>query len=172
MADVITAIYDAAFKYASEWHAAGLGVFELPPHFAQLDGLTTIQALSVRLIYHNYQIWHLLEDYKSPDSNRVLFVYDGGIRHNKLRNNAIEALDKLLCSQQVGKGKLNSETIGSIIDRVGIWYLKKLHEEAGTGRHSDIMGQIIALTACTHELYDEMLAGTRWCAVLDRSKNF
>lgn len=167
---LISNIYDTAFEQATAWHEASKGIFAL----SEPPAGSPEAAAAAELMFHNYQIWHLLEDYKSPDSNRVLFVYDGGITHNKLRNLAIERLDELLCRHQLGTGPFNSETIGSIIDRATIWYLKELHhtELPNTGKSEAISTQRLRLVTCTHELFEEMLAGTRRCMYLDRSKNF
>ncbi len=152
-------------QVAGKWHSAGLELFAFEE---VLDG---VDRHVVKLLYHNYQIWHFIELYKSPDSGTVLFVYDGGIRHNKLRNDCIELVDEVLCAGQKGTGKLNSETIGSILDRVGILQIKKLHlADKGDPRLPVVERQLRTLTSCAGELMDDMISGERRCELFSRFK--
>lgn len=152
-------------KNAQHWHNQGLDLFEFEEHLSGVDQAT------VELLYHNYQIWHFIERYVSPDAGTVLFVYDGGIRHNKLRNECIERLDGYLCDLQKGTGKINSETIGSILDRIGILQIKSLHlKDKVDPRLFQVQRQLDILIRCASELMDEMISGERRCELFSRFK--
>lgn len=154
--------YDLIKIYATKWHSQDLTLFDFNEPLEGLD------LHVVKLLYHNYQIWHFIELYTSPDSGTVLFVYDGGIRHNKLRNESIEAVDSILCQKQKGTGKINSETVGSIIDRIGILYIKLLHLK--DERVKIIEKQLEILVNCAKELMEDMISGERQCVNFSRFK--
>lgn len=157
---MIEKIIETIFKTADDWHKKDLTVFELPPQEATAEGA------AVKVLYHNYQTWHLIDLYKS-DPAKV--PYDShGITHNKLRNYAIAELDDSLTPFQKGTGKMHSETLGDILDKISILYLKMLHVRgelsAPTRQHLDI------LISCAKELFGEMVAGTRQCPNIKRFK--
>ena len=165
MNQMIEVLCGLTARYADKWHAAGLTLFEFNE---QLNGL---DREIVKLLYHNYQIWHFIELYTSPDSGTVLFVYDGGIKHNKMRNDCIEKVDTFLCEHQMGVGRINSETIGSILDRIGILQIKTLHlADKGDPRLPLVRRQLDTLVRCAGELLDDMIAGARRCEVFARFK--
>jgi hypothetical protein len=150
---------------AKDWHESGLALFDLP----SLDD--SVESWGIRNIYHNYEIWHFLEEYESPDANRVAYVYEGGNLHNKLRNQSVEELDQRLCSRQKGTGKINSETLGSVLDRLGIFWIKMLHlRDLDDQRHLSFKKQLAVLTQCAHELMDDMISGERQCFPTSRFK--
>lgn len=77
----------------------------------------------------------------------------------------------LLCKFQKGTGKINSETIGSIIDRLGILSIKKLHlTDARDERVKVIDQQIEVLSHCAKELMAEMISGERRCVLFSQFK--
>jgi hypothetical protein len=164
MNNMIPPLIPLIAEYTNKWHLANLDIFEFKEVLQDPTEHNTI-----KLLYHNYQIWHFIELYMSPDSNIVLYVYDGGIKHNKLRNDTIEALDVLLCKHQKGTGKMNSETIGSIIDRIGILSIKEVHL-TNDKRLSLVQSQKNLLINCAVELMDEMISGERRCVLFDRFK--
>ncbi len=165
MNDTIGALIELSGSYAEKWHKGGLDLFEFGE---RLDG---VEHHVVKLLYHNYQIWHFIELYKSPDSGTVLFVYDGGIKHNKLRNDCIEEIDAFLCKHQRGSGKVNSETIGSVLDRIGILQIKLLHlAGARDARVPLVRRQFETLRKCAGELMDDMVSGERRCELFSRFK--
>jgi hypothetical protein len=165
MSATIRALCGLTARFAAKWHAAGLDLFDFK------ESLEGAELGVVKLLYHNYQIWHFIELYKSPDSGTVLFVYDGGITHNKLRNECIERVDQILCASQRGTGKVNSETIGSVLDRIGILQIKLLHLQDGKDpRTSVVRRQLETLTQCAEELMDDMVSGERRCELISRFK--
>lgn len=165
---MINKIISEIEKVCTQWHSCGSALFEYKSEF-NVD--ISIIDYAIKLLYHNYQIWHFIELYTAPDSNTVLFVYDGGIKHNKLRNDTIELLDAELCKNQKNTGKINSETIGSIIDRITILYIKKLHlQDSNDIRLSVVEDQYQTLIHCAKELMHEMEIGVRQCKLFGRFK--
>lgn len=93
-----------------------------------------------QLLYFNYALWHEEDQARRQDlSDRDIAQIKRNIdRFNQLRNDTIETFDQLLKSRLNGveiqptTGALwNSETPGSIIDRISILSLKiyHMHEE-------------------------------------------
>lgn len=166
MNQFVSRMYNAIQVYANKWHSENRTLFDFDEKIHN-----EMELIAVKLLYHNYQIWHFIELYTDPDSNTVLFVYDGGIRHNKERNYAIEALDSCLCELQKGTGKINSETLGSVMDRIGILYIKLLHlEDKKDPRTPVIQYQLDRLLKCASELMDDMISGERQCEMFSRFK--
>lgn len=124
-----------------------------------------------QMVHANYYIWHCIEGYCEPDTNRVLYVYNQGLEYNKIRNAARDELDRILCSQQKGTGPYNSESIGSILDRISNAYIKELHlEDAGDKRVESVVQMRQRLEQCGIDLWKDMLAGRRQCFTSDSFK--
>lgn len=131
----------------------------------------TPEGLVTRLAYHNYCGWHFIEGYKNPDTGLVLFVYDGGIEQNRMRNEVIEKLDTVFAAMQVGTGPFNSETLASLVDRISVLYIKICHlREDHDSRMSGVVAQTERLEKCASELMDDMVTGRRQIEVLQRFK--
>lgn len=166
MNEVIERLVESIKSHAEKWHSEGKEIFEL-----DVPTDTTPEYYAVKLLHHNYLIWHYIDLYKSPDSGTVLFVYDKGIEHNRYRNETIEQLDSALCEMQKGSGKINTETIGSAIDRMGIHYIKYLHlRDSKDSRASTVLQQFCILVGCINELMEDMVTGDRQCLVFSRFK--
>lgn len=159
---IIEKILQLIFNTASEWHNKGLTVFDLP------ENEETVENAAIRVLYHNYQTWHLIDLYKSNPSK---VPYDNhGITHNKLRNYAISDLDEYLNKYQKGTGKMHSETLGDIIDKISILFLKTLHIDKEDLRFEVATYHLNILVSCAKDLFDEMIKGDRQCPVLRRFK--
>lgn len=153
---MIKDILDTVFNKANEWHENDMTVFEFNSPYPAL-----------KLLYHNYQTWHLIDLYKT---NPEQIQYDShGILHNKLRNNAIAELDEIFNLFQKETGKYHSETLGDIIDKIIISYIKVLHLPNGENKDC-VKKHIEILTTCAEDLFKEMNAGTRKCPVIKRFK--
>jgi hypothetical protein len=130
------------------------------------------------LCRHNYQIWHA-EDYCRSKKDDLIVKYKPLIdKHNQLRNNTIEKIDLILIENQVGTGKANSETIGSIIDRMSITILKFLHttdlniNNEFDDRLNILSSQIAFLLNCIDELYDDMINGVSYIQLFRQLKMY
>lgn len=161
-------VIEAARRHIELWHKNNLRWdFNFEDYIE--EDLTILEKLTVKCAYHNYCIWHLIEDYKHPDTDQVLFVYHGGLEQNKFRNKTIELMDQQFELIQKGTGKTNSETIGSLIDRIGIMHVKIVHLQDDP-RLKMIQNQLAILIWCAVELVDDMIKGNRQCAFLSRFK--
>jgi len=107
------------------------------------DDIVSPKGLSRWLHYNNYVLWHLEDQARRTDvADDVIVRCKREIdRHNQQRNDAIENIDAwigtVLASAGIEPGEeveLNSETPGSIIDRLSIASLKIYHMERQTDR--------------------------------------
>lgn len=156
-------IIESVKTHADKWHREDKKIFDFDEKIE-----SEAEYYAIKLLHHNYLIWHYIDLYKSPDSNQVLFVYDKGLEHNKYRNDTIEKLDEVLCKFQKETGKLNTETVGSAIDRLGIHYIKFLH--LNDERAKEVKQQFETLSECIKELMQDMESGNRRCMVFSRFK--
>jgi hypothetical protein len=123
-------------RYLAFWHTD-------PEIFAGLD--VVINPIALELAHRNYLLWH------EEDKARRTDVDDSAIatvkrtidKLNQQRNDQIEKLDEAILSEieRITSGtateKINSETPGSIIDRISIMSLKVYHMNEDSNR-SDI----------------------------------
>ncbi len=117
----------------SAWYAAGTEA----PEIAEGDGFL---ALVLEQCSRNYQLWNREDQARRTDVDdsaiaAVKRAIDG---LNQQRNDLIEKLDEALLSElEAGMSPaapLNSETAGSIVDRMAIMALKCRHMEREAGR--------------------------------------
>jgi hypothetical protein len=150
------------------WHNLDLTWFELEDYLKFEDSLLYY---FLKLGFHNFCTWHLIEGYQDNDPNKVHFVYAGGLQQNKDRNQTIEIIDEKLINFQKGTGKINSETIGSIVDRISVFYIKMLHMKNENDNRLDMVErQTAVLENCFLELFEDMINGERRIAPLSRFK--
>lgn len=132
----------------------------------------------------NFRLWHQEDIARSPTANdrEVAQVKRTIDRLNQARNDAIEQLDdavtELLTEQKVdcdADAPLNSETVGSIIDRLSIMALRLYHYREQIGRsdadetHIAKVQQRAALSEQQHddltqalqELLDDLVSGRK-----------
>lgn len=119
-----------------EWHRRGV-----PSEQAFLASLTSRKnSPLLKIHYYNFNLWHTEDEARRPHvRDSVIASTKREVdRLNQLRNDAIEEADARFASelefaQKTERGaKLNTETIGSVIDRLSILSLKIYHmgEEA------------------------------------------
>jgi hypothetical protein len=132
----------------------------------------------------NFLLWHEEDIARSPDVGdakiaQVKRAIDG---YNQQRNDAIEKLDDWitedLATRNIAappRARLNSETPGSVIDRLSILSLRMFHLEEqaqrpdATPEHVQSVGQKLAvcrlqhadLAQCLAELLDDIYAGRK-----------
>jgi hypothetical protein len=123
-------------RYLTFWHND-------PPTYNALD--ISISPIALELAYRNYLLWH------EEDKARRTDVDDGAIatvkraidKLNQQRNDLIEKLDETILDEiaRVATAPvtetINSETPGSIVDRISIMSLKVYHMDEDC-RRSDI----------------------------------
>jgi len=122
-----TFVRDEFTKATRAWHDRGLEHFDWLTVSGDFQGEEQAKRLSMKLHWANYQIWHY-EDYcRSGIDIEIIRCKPQIDKHNQLRNDFIEQLDEYLINEQLGGGIYNTETLGSIIDRISILALKVYH---------------------------------------------
>jgi hypothetical protein len=132
----------------------------------------------------NFLLWHEEDIARSPDVGdaKIAQVKRAIDRYNQQRNDAIEKLDDWITEDLASRGiqaspaaPLNSETPGSVIDRLSILSLRMYHlaEQAerrdATPEHVQSVGQKLAicrlqhadLSQCLAELLKDIYAGQK-----------
>lgn len=108
------------------------------PSIKHLDGidLTSPAALIARQHYFNFALWHEEDEARSPSASDTVIA---GVKRridrlNQQRNDAIEAIDLFLHDWLVSisieapvSAPQNTETVGSVIDRLSILSLRLYH---------------------------------------------
>ncbi len=123
----------------------------------------------------NFQLWHEEDQARSPDASdaTIASVKRSIDRLNQQRHDAIERIDEWIADQlaslppnpdvaAVDTLPLNSETPGSVIDRLGILALRiyHLHEQHEREEIDDQLRTSIAqkLIICQHQQHDLAIA--------------
>jgi Protein of unknown function (DUF4254) len=121
----LTTLPDAFDRCIAFWHNDSPE--QTPP------GLT-LNPLALELARRNYLLWHEEDKARRTDvSDRVIVSVKRAIdRLNQQRNDLIEQLDEAILAELSramadGSDEINSETPGSIVDRISILSLKIYH---------------------------------------------
>lgn len=155
-------------KTIDDWHSNNLKNFKIKKNF----DVNNPSCLIKKLAYHNYCGWHLIEEYQNSNKKTVQFVYDGGLIHNKDRNNCMEIIDEFFYKLQKNEGHFNSEGFGSIFDRLINDYIKYLHlKESNDIRSDSFYEQIKFLEIALEQLYKEVLVGSRKITIFKKFKS-
>jgi hypothetical protein len=141
-------------------------------------------SLVCRQCSFNYLLWHEEDIARSREVSdaEITRVKRSIDRYNQQRNDAIELLDDWITNklEELGvvaspNARLNSETVGSVIDRLSILALRIYHLEEQTQRadasdqHLESVQRKLAvalaqhddLSKCLHELVADIFAGHR-----------
>ncbi|MBL8749968.1 MAG: DUF4254 domain-containing protein [Planctomycetes bacterium] len=116
----MTAACAGAFAAADEWFAAGRTLFDLEP-----AATTGLDELVRRLLFHNLQVWHYEDHGRTDEDALILIGWRGAMRHNKHRNESINAIDALFLANHAPTAPLHSESLGALLDRITILDLKR-----------------------------------------------
>lgn len=132
----------------------------------------------------NYLLWHEEDIARSPDVSdaEIARVKRSIDRYNQQRNDAIEQLDDWISAKLEEQGiaampeaRLNSETAGSVIDRLSILALRIYHLEEqvrrtdATPQHIESVERKLAIALAQHddlsqslrELVEDIFAGRK-----------
>lgn len=154
-----------AFATGNEWFAAGRTLF------ARDCPTGTVGELVEKLLYHNLQVWHYEDQGRAADDLGVVAAWRGGMAHNKERNLAINAIDALFVPHYRAGAEVHSESIGSIVDRLTILFLKWTNYQPRCVRTAAaIAGHIDELIACLCTLQQRIERGQVRCLRLPRIK--
>jgi hypothetical protein len=125
----------------------------------------------VKLAYHDYATWHMIERYQSNDVSEIKFIYEGGLEHNKFRNECMQNIDEYFYSFQSNTEIFNSEGVGTIVDRFINDYLKYIHLiEDNDERSSQLEFQINFSITSAEKLVQEIINGTRSIIIFKKFK--
>ncbi len=152
-----------------------------PADYRQMQG--ELHSTALELVWRNYSLWHEEDKARRTDvdDSMIAKVKRNIDRFNQQRNDFIERLDETIlawlepqCPLRDGL-PINSETPGSIVDRISILSLKVFHMHEDTMRddvdqaHREKSLQKLAilreqradLEQALHRLLDDYLAGLR-----------
>ena len=165
---------EAFDRYQAFWHSDP----------AQYDSLEIdINPIALELAYRNYLLWHEEDKARRTDveDSDIATVKRAIDKLNQQRNDLIEKLDEAIMAEisrripAPATEVINSETPGSIVDRISIMTLKVYHMDEDS-RRSDIdeehrqrsLHRLAVLKLQRHDLYgalglllDDYLAGRK-----------
>lgn len=146
-------------RYQAFWHSD-------PAQYNTLE--TAINPIALELAYRNYLLWHEEDKARRTDvdDSDIATVKRAIDKLNQQRNDLIEKLDEAILAElyktipEPATEIINSETPGSIVDRISIMTLKIYHMDEDS-RRSDIddehrqrsLHRLAVLKLQRHDLY-------------------
>jgi hypothetical protein len=166
------ALIERMRQQLDQWHDQHLDFFPLETYEWDVDP-DSLEGQAFRLIYNNHQNWHTEELVQSLEDSQAIIRYRAGMKFNRDRNAAMEKLDQILCQWQKGTGEWHSETLSSILDRITILHLKRLHaQDEAPEKVPSLQAQADFLANYAVRLFEDMLMGRRRCIQFTRLKLF
>ncbi len=159
----------AAFERADGWFAAARGLFDWPAELPieQRDLAEHV----ARLQYHNHQVWHYEDLGRTDDDEQILIGWRGAMRHNKFRNQCINAIDAVMAPFGRDDAPLHSESLGALLDRITILHLKyRNFEPRCAATAATVCAQRDELVDYAANLQRELCAGALRCQRVPRLK--
>ena len=119
---------------------------------------------------YNFQLWHAEDFVREPGASDTQIASAKRLidQLNQQRNDWIEKLDESIAEQLTGvqagpDAPLNTETLGSVIDRLAILTLRIYHlsERQAAEKLAIAWGQLKQLTTSGQQLADDLFAGRK-----------
>jgi len=178
---------DKMYNLISEWH--------IKDNFNQQTLREGLDDAIVMLVRYNYELWHqedMARDPNASDSD-IARVKRNIDKLNQKRNDMIEQVDEIISVllsdkniQLSNSATMNSETPGSIIDRLSINMLKIYHMKEQTERKDASQEHIEKcrsklkilqmqkddLSRCLNELMEDLIKGNKFFKVYRQMKMY
>jgi len=130
----LTGLEDALDRYLGYWHTD-------PAVYDALD--IAVNPIALELAYRNYLLWHEEDKARRTDvdDSAIAVVKRAIDKLNQQRNDLIEKLDEAILAEVAAAAppqaadRINSETPGSIVDRISIMSLKIYHMDEDSRRN-------------------------------------
>ena len=159
----LTGLEDTFDRYLGFWHS----------EHSRYDGLDIpVHPVALELAYRNYLLWHEEDKARRTDvdDSAIATVKRAIDALNQQRNDLIEKLDEAILGElsksvaEPSAGTINSETPGSIVDRISIMSLKVYHMDEDS-RRDDIdsehrqrsLHRLAVLKLQRHDLYGALV---------------
>ena len=184
---IVSDIVSLQCAAVERWH-------ESPPIVPD-DGHGGLLAIACEQHRFNFLLWHEEDIARSPDvsDERIAAVKRAIDRYNQQRNDAIEQIDEWLVQSLAAAGvlprasaRLNTETPGSVVDRLSIMSLRIYHFEEQLARtdvdqaHQAKVQERLARCRLQHgdlsqslvELFEDIFAGRNLLKIYRQMKMY
>jgi hypothetical protein len=130
-----------------------------------------ILSILIKLAYHDYVGWHMIEDYQNSDKEVIKFVFEGGLIHNISRNYCMQLIDEYYVNMQNENAEFNSEGMGSIFYKLANDYIKYLHlVEDNDNRSSLLETQVSFYEKCLKKLDSDIKSKNKKIIIFQKFK--
>lgn len=162
----ITGLIQLLKSSINQWHDLDLKIFENNDY-----NNLNLESSLIKLSYHNYVGWHMIEQYQNADNDVVKFVYEGGLFHNSSRNFCMQVIDEFYVNIQNPDAEPHSEGMGNIFDKLSNDYIKYLHLiESKDARSNLLEKQVNYHENCLMKLHKQIKEGDKSIIVFQKFK--
>lgn len=168
MNNIIIDLFDNIIVQRLElWHNQDLKHFT----WEFIEQENTLAGLIERNIYYNYQGWHFEDLGQSDNPTDVMRGWKGSRENNRNRNQSIQYIDEYFIPFYSEEAEEYTETIGVILDKVSILYIKYLHlVENGDERCQILFSVIQKIIQRTNYICQNIMEGKIKCITIPHLK--
>jgi hypothetical protein len=150
-----------------DWHEKNFSHFS----YQFQEPINTLEGLVERNIYYNYQGWHFEDLGQSDNAMDVMKGWQGSRENNRNRNHSIQLIDTFFLSFYAQDAEEYTETIGVILDKISILYIKYLHLVEIKDQRSQVLLDIInRIINQTSIIYKKIMDGKLKCITIPHLK--